>query len=78
MTLAGGEQVEGFQVHLGGSLGGGGGESSGFGRKVRGLKTTAEQLPDYVERVLRSFEADRMPGETFAAWAARAREEDLA
>ena len=77
LTLPGGEQVEGFQVHLGGSLDGGDGESSGFGRKVRGLKTTADQLPDYVERVLRRFDSGRMPGETFAAWAARAREEDL-
>jgi len=77
LTLPGGEQVEGFQVHLGGSLDGGDGESSGFGRKVRGLKTTADQLPDYVERVLRRFDSGRMPGETFAAWAARAPEEDL-
>ena len=78
LTLPGGEQVEGFQVHLGGSLDGGDGESSGFGRKIRGLKTTADQLPDYVERVLRRFDADKMPGEPFAAWAARTREEDLA
>jgi sulfite reductase (ferredoxin) len=77
VTLPGGEQVEGFQVHLGGSLDGGDGETSGFGRKIRGLKTTASELPDYVERVLRRFEADRMQGETFAAWAARAKEEDL-
>jgi sulfite reductase (ferredoxin) len=77
LTLPGGQQVEGFQVHLGGSLDGGDGESSGFGRKVRGLKTTADQLPDYVERVLRRFDSGRMPGETFAAWAGRAREEDL-
>jgi sulfite reductase (ferredoxin) len=78
VTLPGGEQVEGFQVHLGGSLDGGDAETSGFGRKIRGLKTTAEQLPDYVERVLRRFDAGRMQGETFAAWAARATEEDLA
>jgi sulfite reductase (ferredoxin) len=78
LTLPGGEQVEGFQVHLGGSLDGGDGETSGFGRKIRGLKTTAEQLPDYVERVLRRFDAGRMQGETFAAWAARATEEELA
>ena len=77
LTLPDGQQVEGFQVHLGGSLDGGDGESSGFGRKVRGLKTTADQLPDYVERVLRRFDSGRMPGETFAAWAGRAREEDL-
>jgi sulfite reductase (ferredoxin) len=72
-----GTQVEGFQVHLGGSLNGGDGASSGFGRKLRGLKTTAEELPDYVERVLRRFEAGREPGESFAAWTARAKEEEL-
>ncbi|MGH3285211.1 MAG: nitrite/sulfite reductase [Streptosporangiaceae bacterium] len=72
-----GTQVEGFQVHLGGSLNGGDGSGSGFGRKLRGLKTTAEELPDYVERVLRRFEAAREPGESFAAWTARATEEDL-
>jgi len=77
VTLPGGEQVEGFQVHLGGSLDGGDAKTSGVGRKIRGLKTTADQLPDYVERVLRRFEDDRMQGETFAAWAARAKEEDL-
>ena len=77
VTLPGGQQTEGFQIHLGGSLTGGDGTSSGFGRKVRGLKTTAEQLPDYVERVLRRFDATRGSGETFAAWAARASEEDV-
>jgi sulfite reductase (ferredoxin) len=72
-----GRQVEGFQIHLGGSLAGGDGEGSGFGKKVRGLKTTAEQLPDYVERVLRRFDADRQPDESFASWTARASEQDL-
>ena len=72
-----GQQVEGFQVHLGGSLNGGDGTGSGFGRKLRGLKTTAEELPDYVERVLRRFDAAREPGESFAAWTARASEEEL-
>jgi sulfite reductase (ferredoxin) len=72
-----GRQVEGFQVHLGGSLNGGDGTGSGFGRKLRGLKTTAEELPDYVERVLRRFDAAREPGESFAAWTARASEEEL-
>jgi sulfite reductase (ferredoxin) len=77
ITLPGGEQVEGFQVHLGGSLNGGDGADSGFGRKLRGLKTTAAELPDYVERVLRRFEATRSPGETFAAWVAKAPEEHI-
>jgi sulfite reductase (ferredoxin) len=72
-----GQQVEGFQVHLGGSLSGGDGSGSGFGRKVRGLKTTAEELPDYVERVLRRFDAAREPSESFAAWTVRASDEEL-
>ncbi|HEX3191826.1 MAG TPA: nitrite/sulfite reductase [Streptosporangiaceae bacterium] len=72
-----GQQVEGFQVHLGGSLSGGDGSGSGFGRKVRGLKATAEELPDYVERVLRRFDAAREPGESFAAWTVRASDEEL-
>jgi sulfite reductase (ferredoxin) len=77
VTDADGRQVEGFQIHLGGALNGGDGSESGFGRKVRGLKTTAEQLPDYVERVLRRFAADRYPDETFAAWVSRASETDI-
>jgi sulfite reductase (ferredoxin) len=72
-----GTPVEGFQVHLGGSLSGGDGTGSGFGRKLRGLKTTADDLPGYIERVLRRFQAGREPGETFAAWTLRASEEEL-
>ncbi|MDT3726688.1 nitrite/sulfite reductase [Streptomyces sp. DSM 41972] len=68
-----GEQVEGYQVHLGGALG----LEAGFGRKVRGLKVTADELPDYVERVLKRFEAEREDGERFASWATRASEEAL-
>ncbi|WP_217167458.1 sulfite reductase SirA [Streptomyces sp. AC512_CC834] len=68
-----GEQVEGYQVHLGGALG----LEPGFGRKVRGLKVTAEELPDYVERVLTRYRAEREDGERFATWAARASEEAL-
>jgi sulfite reductase (ferredoxin) len=68
-----GNQVGGFQVHLGGTLGLG----AGFGRKVRGLKTTAEELPAYVERVVRNFAGDREPGERFATWALRANEDLL-
>jgi sulfite reductase (ferredoxin) len=72
-----GNQVEGFQIHLGGTLGGGDAAGSGFGRKVRGLKATAEELPDYVERVLRRFQEARQDGESFAAWTLRAGEEEL-
>jgi sulfite reductase (ferredoxin) len=77
VTDAAGNQVEGFQIHLGGTLLGGDAAGSGFGRKVRGLKATAEELPDYVERVLRRFAADREDGETFSQWTLRAAEEDL-
>jgi len=72
-----GNQVEGFQIHLGGSLRGGDAGGSGFGRKVRGLKTTSADLTDYVERVLRRFQADRVEGETFAQWTLRASDADL-
>ncbi|MGW7570100.1 sulfite reductase SirA [Streptomyces tendae] len=68
-----GEQVEGYQVHLGGALG----LEPAFGRKVRGLKVTAQELPDYVERVLKRYQAEREDGERFATWAARASEEAL-
>jgi sulfite reductase (ferredoxin) len=72
-----GRQVDGFQVHLGGALNGGDATQSGFGRKIRGLKTTTAELPDYVERVLRTFTAARDPDESFATWVARASEADL-
>ncbi|WP_335940037.1 nitrite/sulfite reductase [Streptomyces sp. PTD5-9] len=68
-----GNQVEGYQVHLGGALG----LEAGFGRKVRGLKVTSAELPDYVERVLVRFQEEREDGERFAAWAARASAESL-
>ncbi|QGZ51590.1 nitrite/sulfite reductase [Streptomyces sp. QHH-9511] len=68
-----GNRVEGYQVHLGGALG----LEAGFGRKVRGLKVTAAELPDYVERVLTRFQEQREDGERFATWAARASEEAL-
>jgi sulfite reductase (ferredoxin) len=71
-----GEQVEGFQVHLGGGLGMAKNETAGFGRKVRGLKATAEELPGYVERIARNYLADRSStDETFATWVVRADEE---
>ncbi|WP_067968782.1 nitrite/sulfite reductase [Nocardiopsis trehalosi] len=73
VTDAEGRQVEGYQVHLGGGMG----LDAAFGRKVRGLKTTAEELPDYVERVLRRFQEQKRDGETFAAWASRADDGDL-
>jgi len=72
-----GEQVEGFQVHLGGGLGMAQGQTAGFGRKLRGLKATAEELPEYVERLARHYLDGRADGETFANWVVRADEELL-
>jgi sulfite reductase (ferredoxin) len=62
---------EGFQVHLGGTVAGG---DVAFGRKTRGLKVTSDQLPDYIERVLRNYRSGRDEGESFADWARRADE----
>jgi sulfite reductase (ferredoxin) len=72
-----GAQVEGFQVHLGGALALAGGDEAGFGRKVRGLKTTAQDLPQYVERLAHRYVAGRKEDEPFAAWVQRADEEEL-
>jgi sulfite reductase (ferredoxin) len=71
-SLIGGE--EGFQIHLGGSLG----VEAALGRKVRGLKVTARELPDFVERILLTFQSDRAEGESFASWVRRADESVLA
>lgn len=68
-----GPTVEGFQIHLGGGYG----MQAGFGRKLRGLKTTGADLPDYVERLLRRWLSQRTDEETLAAWVARAEEADL-
>ena len=68
-----GGHTEGFQVHLGGSLG----LDSAFGRKLRQHKVTGAELGDYIERVVRNFIAQREPGERFAPWALRADEGSL-
>ena len=68
-----GGSVEGFQVHLGGSLG----LDSGFGRKLRQHKVTSDELGDYIERVVRNFIKHRNDGERFAQWVVRAEEGDL-
>jgi sulfite reductase (ferredoxin) len=59
-----------FQVHLGGQMG----TEAEFGRKFRGLKVTAEEAPDYIERVLRGYLERREAGEPFAAYVSRAEE----
>jgi sulfite reductase (ferredoxin) len=68
-----GGHAEGFQVHLGGSLG----LDSGFGRKLRQHKVLSTELGDYIDRVVRNFVKQRNEGERFATWALRADEADL-
>jgi sulfite reductase (ferredoxin) len=63
-----GEQVEGFQVHLGGALG----ADANFGRKLRAHKVTSAELDDYITSVVSAYLADREVGETFTAWVVRA------
>ena len=69
-----GEMVEGFQVHLGGRVAG---EETTFGRKSRGLKVTADEAADWLERVLRRWQDEREGSEPFATWAQRADEAAL-
>ncbi|RNL79141.1 nitrite/sulfite reductase [Nocardioides marmorisolisilvae] len=65
-----GNQVEGFQVHLGGGLGLG----ANFGRKLRAHKVTSAGLDDYVTTVVTNYLADREDGELFQTWVQRADE----
>ncbi len=73
VTDAKGNQVAGYQVHLGGGLG----LDAGFGRKLRAHKVTSDELGEYVERVVRTFAEERNDGERFAQWVSRADEEVL-
>jgi sulfite reductase (ferredoxin) len=70
---ADGNDVEGFQVHLGGRIG----QAANFGRTVKGLRLPAEDLPDYVVRVTSNFTAERVGDESFSEWAQRADEGSL-
>lgn len=73
VTNEAGQTVEGFQVHLGGTLG----VNAGFGRKLRSHKVTADEMPDYVERLASRYAIKRDQDETFSEWVLRAEEEDL-
>lgn len=75
--LIGGDEF-GFQVHLGGGLASSDRDEAGLGRTVRGLKVAAAELPDYVERVVRTWIAERANDEeTFSEWVARADDDVL-
>ena len=68
-----GNQVEGFQVHLGGGLG----LDPTFGKKLRAHKVTSTGLDDYVTNIVDAYLTDRTEGESFARWATRADDELL-
>lgn len=68
-----GQQVEGFQVHLGGATG----LHANFGRKLRAHKVTSAGLDDYITAVVTAYLGEREPGESFATWVVRADEAHL-
>jgi sulfite reductase (ferredoxin) len=70
---ADGNQVEGFQVHLGGALG----LDPQLGKKLRAHKVTSAGLDDYVTSVVAAFLDQRHLGERFATWVGRADEAAL-
>jgi len=72
-----GNQVEGFQVHLGGGIGSTEPSEVAFGRKLRAHKVTSADLDDYVSSLVANYLAERNDGESFAAWVARADEQSL-
>lgn len=68
MAKKNGTKIDGFLVHVGGHLG----DDHSFGTKVRGLKVPANELADYLERILRNYTRSRVEGERFHDWAKRA------
>ena len=57
---------EGYHLALGGGMG----EEQGIGREVfRGVR--GNSVPGLVVKIVRCFEAERQPGETFANWSRR-------
>jgi sulfite reductase (ferredoxin) len=71
-----GQQVEGFQVHLGGGIGLTD-AGAAFGRKLRAHKVTSAGLDDYVSRLVTAYLAQRNPGESFATWVGRSDDDVL-
>ncbi len=68
-----GDRVEGFLVQLGGHLGG----DYRFGKKVSRARVRAQDLPDFIERLIRSWLEDRDEGEDFSSWVHRQPDADL-
>lgn len=68
-----GDRIEGFQVHLGGHLGG----EYRFGKKAKGLRVPAEQLPPFIESLVRTWLGERDEGEDFSSWINRIPEQEV-
>ncbi len=58
------EKLEGFNVHIGGHLG----ATHAFGRKVKGLRLRADELPSFAERLLRVYKSQRNGHSRFGEW----------
>ena len=69
-----GTKAQGFLVHLGGQLG----EGATFGKKVRGVRVFADQLPDYVEALLRRYAENRNGHASFSEYVGSLDDEALA
>jgi sulfite reductase (ferredoxin) len=61
-----GEEVDYFQIHLGGHLG----REAAFGRKIS-KRVRVEETKFYIERVLRAYRSQRRAGEKFYQFIAR-------
>jgi sulfite reductase (ferredoxin) len=61
-----------FQIHLGGHIGHGARFGVKLSRRVR-----VENAKYYIENIVRTFHAERWPGETFADYVAREEPERL-
>jgi sulfite reductase (ferredoxin) len=59
-----GTRGEGFLVHLGGHLG----DQPSFGKKVKGVRVFAEDLPEYVEALLRRYAEGRNGHRSFSEY----------
>ena len=68
-----GERIDGFQVHLGGHLGG----EYRFGKKVKGVRVAARDLPNFIEFLVRCWLDERDEGEDFSAWVNRLPQDEV-
>jgi sulfite reductase (ferredoxin) len=69
-----GTRSDAFLVHLGGGMG----EGSAFGRKVKGVKVLAEDAAAYVETLLKRYERQKGPNASFGDFVNGLDDEQLA